>query len=328
VPTVRSGLDLVRYNRVEGLSAGVLARQELGRGLSAEALARLGVGDWQPNGELALARSDGERTLRVAAYRRLAVANDWGAPLGFGASVGALLFGRDEGFYYRTYGAELARSSDTDGPLSWRLFAEHHDPARAETDFAVARGLANAAYPPNIDARRGTVAGAGARLHASRGVDPNGFRLLTDLRAEGAAGSFDYVRGAADATLSRPLGGSLAGALTFGAGTSGGTLPPQRQWYLGNSATVRGQRARPDAGGNAYWLGRAELGLNLSVVRPSLFYDLGWTGDRRDFTTPGRPLSGFGAGASLLDGMIRADVAKGVWPDRSVRGYLYLEARF
>ena len=120
----------------------------------------------------------------------------------------------------------------------------------------------------------------------------------------------------------------MAGALTAGAGTSGGTLPPQRRWYLGNSATVRGQRARPEEGGDAYWLGRAELGLNAALVRPSLFYDVGWAGDRGDLAHPGRPLSGFGAGASFLDGMVRFDVAKGVWPNRSVRGYLYMEAPF
>jgi hemolysin activation/secretion protein len=159
-------------------------------------------------------------------------------------------------------------------------------------------------------------------------VDPAGFRLSSDVRAEAAAGTFDYVRGAADATLSRPLGSRLAAALTFGAGTSGGALPPQRQWYLGSSSTVRGQRARPEDGGDAYWLGRAELGLNRTGFRPSLFYDVGWTGDRRDFGSPGQPLSGFGVGASVLDGVLRFDIAKGVAPNRSVRGYLYLDARF
>jgi hypothetical protein len=242
--------------------------------------------------------------------------------------VGGLLFGRDEGFYYRSYGAELTRVSDVGGPLSWRLFAERHGPARVETDFALARGLANAAFAPNIDAPRGTVAGVGGAFRFSRGVDPAALRLTTDVRAEAAAGSFDYVRGAADATLSRPIGSSLAAALTFGAGTSGGALPPQRQWYLGNSSTVRGQRARPEDGGDAYWLGRAELGLNRTGFRPSLFYDVGWTGDRSDFGSPGRPLSGFGVGASVLDGILRFDIAKGVAPSRSVRGYLYLDARF
>jgi hypothetical protein len=293
-----------------------------------EALARLGVGDWQPNGELGVARSNGQRTLRATAYRRLAAANDWGAPLSFGASVGALLFGRDEGFYYRSYGAELTRVPEVGRPFAWRLFAEHQGPARVETDFALARGAANAAFPPNIDAPRGTVAGVGGTLRLARGLDPRRLRLATELRAEAAAGRFDYVRGAADATLSRSLGGGLAGSLTAGAGTSGGALPPQRLWYPGGSSTVRGQRARPESGGDAYWLGRAELALDRRVVRPSLFYDVGWTGDRDDFARPGRPLSGCGIGASALDGVVRFDLAKGVAPNESVRGYLYLDARF
>ena len=32
-------------------------------------------------------------------------------------------------------------------------------------------------------------------------------------------------------------------ALTLGAGTSGGTVAPQRLWYLGGAETVRGQPA-------------------------------------------------------------------------------------
>ena len=32
--------------------------------------------------------------------------SDWGHPLSFSAGLSALLFGRDEGFYYRATGAE------------------------------------------------------------------------------------------------------------------------------------------------------------------------------------------------------------------------------
>jgi hypothetical protein len=75
-------------------------------------------------------------------------------------------------------------------------------------------------------------------------------------------------------------------------------------------------------------MGRGELGYSLDVVRPSLFYDLGWAGDRRDWRSPGRPLSGAGVGLSVFDGLLRLDVAKGLRPNRGVRVDLTLEARF
>jgi hypothetical protein len=80
--------------------------------------------------------------------------------------------------------------------------------------------------------------------------------------------------------------------------------------------------------GDAFWLARAELGLGHVAARPVLFYDLGWAGPRADFAQPGRPLSGVGAGVSLLDGLARIDVARGIWPEKRWRVDLYLEARF
>jgi hemolysin activation/secretion protein len=80
--------------------------------------------------------------------------------------------------------------------------------------------------------------------------------------------------------------------------------------------------------GNSFWLARAELGTSFVLARPVVFADIGWAGDRSSFGNPGKPISGAGMGASFLDGMIRFDLAKGVHPNRTVRGYLYLEARF
>jgi hypothetical protein len=64
------------------------------------------------------------------------------------------------------------------------------------------------------------------------------------------------------------------------------------------------------------------------AARPAVFYDLGWAGPRADFAHRGRPLSGAGVGVSLLDGLVRIDVARGIWPEKRWRADLYLEARF
>ncbi|NUQ13541.1 MAG: hypothetical protein HUU26_14630, partial [Gemmatimonadaceae bacterium] len=118
------GLNQTRYNRVEGLSTGLAGTMELGRGYALDGSARIGTGDWEPNAELGVARSNGRTTWRLAGYRRLAVASDWGAPLSFGAGLGAFLFGRDDGFYYRAAGLDLARTTPG-GERSVRFFAEH-----------------------------------------------------------------------------------------------------------------------------------------------------------------------------------------------------------
>ncbi|MEO7683741.1 MAG: hypothetical protein ABIU86_07355, partial [Gemmatimonadaceae bacterium] len=101
-PVFTYGLGLTRYNRVEGLASGIGVRQSLGGGYTARALARIGTADLTPTGELGLSRTDGRNTIGIGAYRRLSSANDFADPFSFGSSLSAVLFGRDEGFYYRT----------------------------------------------------------------------------------------------------------------------------------------------------------------------------------------------------------------------------------
>jgi hypothetical protein len=325
-PTLSYGLPYTRFNRIEGFSTGLAADQVLGRGYSAHAQLRLGVADLSPNGELWLDRTDGRQTLGVGIYRRLVASNDWGDPLGFSSSVSALLFGRDEGFYYRTSGAELKGQKEDGIFNTWRLFGEQHFDATVHTEFSVAHPGGVKGDLTNIDAVNGSIVGLAVGHHSSHGLDPHGFRALTDVKLEGGTGAFDYSRGSLQTTLSRGLG-SIDGALTLGAGTSGGRLPIQKQFFLGGVQTVRGQRAGA-AIGDAFWMTSAEFGTSNVGIRKIVFGDLGWAGSRTDFSHPGRPLSGAGVGASFMDGLIRIDVAKGIYPEKSVRANLYVEARF
>jgi hypothetical protein len=327
-PVVRYGAGggLLRYNRVEGLAPAVQVDEALGRGYSARALLRVGLADPVPTGELALTRAAGTRTYTVAAYRRLAAANDWGDPLGLGGSLAALLFGRDEGFYYHTLGAELAARPRPG--LDWRLFAERQTPTRNHTDFSLASALGADGFEPNIRADEGNVVGLSIGGRHDWGSRPGGFRLSTSSRFEGALGDFRYVREMVDATVAHGLFAGLDGALTAAGGSSSGTLPVQRLWYLGGAYTVRGQ-CTGAAVGDAFWLGRAEVGTRFAAFRPVVFYDVGWAGPR-DLLGRGseRPLQGVGAGISMLDGMFRVDVSRGLTPGHDVRVDAYLEARF
>jgi hypothetical protein len=325
--TLSYGLPYTRFNRIEGFSTGLAAEQVLGGGYSAHALVRLGVADLSPNGELSLERTDGRHTIGIGAYRRLVASNDWGDPLGFSSSLSALFFGRDEGFYYRTWGAELKGQKDDGLFNSWRLFAEQHFDATVHTEFSVAHPGGIKGDLTNIDAVNGKIVGVAVGHHSSFGLDPHGFRALTDVKAEGGTGTFDYSRGSLQTTLSNGVLHSFDAALTVGGGTSGGQLPIQKQFFLGGVGTVRGQRAGA-AIGDAFWMSSLELGTRSVGFRKIVFGDLGWAGSRTNFSHPGRPLSGAGVGASFMDGLIRIDVAKGIYPEKSVRANLYVEARF
>jgi hypothetical protein len=329
--TFHYGIDrgMLRYNRVEGLSAGVDVERQLGRGYAGEANLRLGVADLSPNGELHIRRSNGSTTYGLGVYRRLDVSNDWGEPLGVGASLDALLFARDDGFYYRSWGAELTRASQrgAGAQLSQRLFVERQSGASVNTQFSLANVINDTRFLENIAADRATIIGYEASLSGSYGDDPAGWRATTLLRAELGTGTFDYTRGSAEATVSHAIGEKLVGAFTASAGASGGTLPTQRLWYLGGPFTVHGQ-GPGTAVGDAYWFGRAELGWGTSKLRPIVFGDIGWAGDRHDWRSPGRPISGAGVGASVLDGLIRFDLSRGIHPDRGFRADLYLQGSF
>jgi hypothetical protein len=323
-------LERPRYNRIEALSLGGRADQILGKGYSLHATARIGVADLEPNVELTGSRSDLRRTLSLTAYNRLASANDWGSPLSFGSSISAFLFGRDEGFYYRASGLELTSTPDvaSTSALTWGLFAEQERTARKETDFSLAHATSGVDFLPNVEAAKGTYVGARTRYTRSFGLDPQGFRLFSDFRLEGAHGDTgSYGRAALDLTTSHGIGNGAV-SLTLAGGSSVGVVPPQRFWFLGGSRTVRGQKPGAEAG-DAFWLTRVEIAHGVGVVRPVLFGDIGWAGDRRQWRDIGQPLSGAGAGISILDGLIRFDVARGITPKPGQwRIDAYVEGRF
>ena len=324
---------LLRYNRIEGLSVGLGLNEEFGLGLAAHVEGRFGVADLQPNGEFRLTRTTPQGTIAAGIYRRLDVANDWagGDPLSFGSSVWNFLVGDDEGFYYRAWGGELTGSAAGAGgalPFTWRLFTEQEWSASVETHFAVTGVLGGAEMMRrNIDARPGALTGLSFHVRPVWGLDPNGFQGTADISGEGAGGSYAYARGAANFTMSHPLTRFADGALTLGGGTSAGNVAPQRLWYLGGLRTIRGLAPGTEAG-DAYWLTHVELAPRTSTIRPVVFYDLGWAGDRADWSREGRALSGAGVGASILDGLIRVDAGKGIWPTHSVRVNAYLQGAF
>jgi hypothetical protein len=323
-----AGGDLLRYNRVEGLSVGARGTVAWGA-YGGDATVRLGVADLEPELELGAERESLVRRFRLAGYRRLAVVDPVQQPFGLGNSLSALLLGRDDGDYYRALGAELLGTPPRAASqwYRWRLFAEQQRGAVKETDFSLPHLLdGDRDFRPNLAAERADQIGGSLQLRLDRGLDPGAFRWGADLFLEGSAGTFGFVRPSLTLGATTPLPGRFLGALELAGGTSFGEPPAQSLWYLGGSGSVRGY-APLSAGGTAFWRARAELGNTLPGARWVLFSDAGWAGDREHLELDPMLLSA-GAGISLLDGLVRFDLARALRGERQRwRAELYVNGR-
>lgn len=338
-PTLHFGLGragLVRYNRVEGLSVGARVGSDFGP-VAAELTARLGAAAapadspravrFTPDVALALVRPGLRNVYTLSGFRRTEAMDPAGRPLGFGNSFNALLFGRDDGDYFRAAGAELARRAPegTDEHVTWRLFAQRERPLPLNTQLSMRRIFGSGpTFRPNLQAEAADEAGAALSLRWTRGVASDASRWGLTLSADGAAGTFDYTRPSATVQLGFPLPFGLVASAEGGAGTSTGTVPVQHAWFLGGPASLRGY-AGDVMYGQAFWRGRAEVGTSFPAARLAVFSDAGWAGARDEFAR-GRPLLSVGAGASFLDGYVRMDLARALRAPTGWRLDLYLDA--
>jgi hemolysin activation/secretion protein len=111
----------------------------------------------------------------------------------------------------------------------------------------------------------------------------------------------------------------LSGALTLRGGVTRGDSLPQMAFRLGGPQTVRGF-TYGERRGREFWSVQLDVGLGRSaLLAPVVFFDIGDT-----FTSD--PFIGAGAGVSLLNGLIRFNLSKGIRPDRSLRFDLLFRA--
>jgi len=327
-PQIRSGLDLLRYNRVEGLSVGVEATQTLGAGYTLRALGRIGHADLHANAELTLERSNGRRTAFAGVFHRLSAVNpEWGGALTLGPSLPAFLYTRDEGFYYRNSGFEFGqRTEQRRGALEWRLFVERQYTA-GDSDvvntFSFAGLFGDRKFRSNIQSEKSSLVGLAGTWQQAYGTNPTGFRLLTTARGEMATGTRQYARLSLEGAVTRPMKRAVV-SVTGSAGYSAGEVPPQRLWYMGGLKSVRGQTLGTQEG-DAFWLFRSEIGRRNGILRPIAFFDIGASGSRKRFGDAFTQ-RGAGLGFSLLDGLFRVDISRGIFPQKRWRTDLYLEA--
>jgi hypothetical protein len=322
-PDFRRTPLLLRFNRVEGLSVGMRGKVDLGA-LSADATLRVATATGQPWGEVGVRRESAARRLRLAGYHRLAAANPLESPLGLSNSLGALLWGRDNGEFFRATGVELLGGPPrSQRPwLDWRLFAEHQGPVATETSASLRDAFGDFEFRPNFAADRADQAGLALTLRPALDRPLLGMNVSAALEAEGATGTFRYARPALTLRGARAAGG-LAAAVEAAAGTSFGEVPAQSLWRVGGPGTLRGYDGGT-AAGTAFWRARGELGTGSGAARVALFSDLGWAGAREQFGNS-HALWSAGVGTSILDGLLRADLARVLRAPPGWRLELYMD---
>ncbi|MEJ2186299.1 MAG: BamA/TamA family outer membrane protein [Gemmatimonadota bacterium] len=331
--TWRWGLQqfgLLRYNRVEGLSVGATASAQHGI-LTGTATARLGLADLDPNVEVDLQRASDRRTLSLALYHHLTTVHEDDRALGPGNSLSALLFGLDDGEYFRATGARvtLAPPPDARNTASWSVYAERQAPAKVRTDVTLpALWRDTTVFRENISADHADQVGTAIRLRHWWGADVARPQLGADLLLQGETGDFRFARARLALRTVLPLTDSLRTGLDIAGGSSVGTIPVQSLWYLGGVQTLRGY-AGGAAAGDTYLRARLEVARYFPVVGVSIFGDAGWAGPREGFTLSNaadHALLSAGAGLTVMDGLIRLDLARALRPPLGWRLALYLDA--
>ena len=341
--------DLIRYNRVEGPAIGGRFDSALGGPYTLAASGFFGFADLRPKARLDLERSTVLRRLTLGGYHELRATDPRGGYLGFGNSVDAFFFGRDNGEYFRATGADFRWTPPVGQRESFELraYAERQEGIETESSFSLFHAWdGDWRFRPNVDAGDVDEAGAELRLSPWWGGDPLGAQAglelyghagrwrLTDASPEavtagvlGAEDDVDYARASALLRVAVPLlGGRWRVGLEAGGGTTWGDAPLQRSWFLGSASTLRGYPPSV-ASGSSFTRGRIEVARAFDGIGSlSLFGDAGWAGVREDFDADDL-LYGVGIGGSLLDGLFRMDLSHGLTgPAKQFRIDLYLDA--
>jgi len=329
-PHVAWGLErgLLRYNRVEGLSVGSAVSLPIAPTTTFVLEGRIGTGDLRPALTATIERGADDRRWALSGYyHRLQQMSERSHPFTITKSMGNLLFGTDHAQYYWASGSALSYRR-LGQRVRWGVeaFHERQRAAEATTDFFLLRPLRDDTAYTVLPAERLNLTGGRTTLGWFSGIDPNGLILTGQLALEAAGGDATYQRVTTALSATHPLPFGLAGAMEVGAGAIFGDDPVQRQIFVGGAESLRGFDT--DAfHGQAAWNARAEIASGFAGARVGLFGDAAWTGPRRAFSLDD-PYVSVGVGTSLLDGLLRADLARAVRRGSAWKLHLYLDGLF
>ncbi len=308
--------DAVRFNRVQGLSLGGGVRLRPGPAFTSVLVTgRFGLSDLRPTGSATWRRDGPVGRFDLTGYHDMREVEPWTRGLGIGNSLNALFVGNDDADYYLGSGGGVAYTwnygllRNVEVPAGY----EYQASVEVATASAIAGLWGNGTFPPNPPVAQGHFFRGSVRRQDRIGfvsVDP-GVEVLaggpgSGVRAWTAVGMPFTVLG---------LGGSVQAKVGI---TLGDTLP-QLDARVGGPHTVRGY----DYGvrkGREFWAAQLDLAIVRSrIIAPVVFFDIGDT-----FASD--PLIGTGVGLSLLNGLIRFNLSKGLRPDEALRFDLLFRA--
>lgn len=315
--------DIWRYNRAEGASLGLGYEWRPGLPfVSLLAKARYAFTDGRLQGSLAARRDGLESRWEAVLFREIRDADRLAPGLTFANSITAFATARDDGDYVFMQGVQLGYQRvlgpAVDLTLEVRLADESAPRTVAHNGFTDVVG-GSGVFPPNAPVTAGRYAVASAEV--------TGGGMALDWRAglEGTAGNRVAGRGWVAATAKTSPEGALALTASAWAGMGAGDSIPQRQFRLGGVKTLRGYAAGALRGGSA-WTGSADVAWLRGGWSLIVFLDAGQVAPRlARFSGP--PAFSFGAGLSLLGGILRLDAARPVAPAAKWRLNLTLGAR-
>ena len=300
--------DIVRYNRVQGLSFG-FGYQLRGPWdfTMFQGTARLGISDGRLTGRLSVVRDAPGGTLSLSGYREVREVEPFTRNFAIGNSINALFVAHDNADYYLGEGAALMfeRSLDRgiDLTLVGRFERQSFVEGEAESELNDLIG-GSGRFPVNPPVREGNYFGGAIRLDGQRGF--TGWNITGD----GLAGEGESVARVYGEVRQR-IGHKRGLSLSLKTGIASSDAIPQALFRAGGLQSVRGYdygRAR----GQAFWSVQSDFTLSQSWgFRPVLFLDAGQAARTGDLFSQ-EPLVGAGIGASLLRGLIRFDLSHGL----------------
>jgi hypothetical protein len=301
--------DVLRYNRVQGSSVGLGVQWRPGPIFTTLlATGRFGLGDLRPGASVVWRREDPAGRLDLDAFADVREVEPWTRGSGVGNTLNAALLGHDDADYYFAIGAGFSYrwNSGTLRDVEFATHFEHHESKQTTVDPLIPGLVGSATFRPNPDVVEGSFfrtrlghAGTVGAAHTREGLEV--------LAGDGLLGA--RVWGSASATF-----GALGrrGRMVLRGGVARGDALPQLNFRLGGPNTVRGFPYGTRAA-RQFWAAQVDYSINRSAaLAPVVFADVGDT-----FTSD--PMVGVGFGLSVLNGVIRLDLSKGIRPSTEVR---------
>ena len=305
--------DILRFNRVQGVSLGV--GYEFKPRIAYTSLlasARFSFGDKRLTGSLTARRDGPYARIDLSGYRDVREVEPWTRGIGIGNSINALFVGHDDAEYFLATGGKLSVTWND----RWRQNMTLH--VAVQREESMPRVTSNNIWGtdillPNRPVDEGTYLRYGLRRDDRIGSVSikTGVELVTDMTRSAGRG---WAGVEVPFTIAR-----RTGRLVVRGGVTRGADLPQVLVRVGGPQTVRGYPYGIRLG-KEFWSAQLDYALfSRGVWTPVVFADVGDT-----FSND--PLVGVGAGVSLLNGLIRANISKGVHPDGEFRFDLLFRA--